>query len=202
MAGRDSHRIIQDISHPSTFNHQESESRHQGPCCGIGDHHQSQPQRPVSTNQGTIMSKKVTSSVYDIETESGNKSGKLPRGSSYGSLEKTQRVESLEQNNLRLGNTIVEERNQNLQSHPAHNEHLHKTRQYYRDMMLGVNDGLVSTLLLVAGVVGGGLDVTSVLLTAVSGAIAGAISMFAGEFVATKSQNEVMSGVSYADNLL
>ena len=42
----------------------------------------------------------------------------------------------------------------------------------------------------------GGMDVTSVLLTAISGAIAGAISMFAGEFVATKSQNEVMRGVS------
>jgi hypothetical protein len=53
--------------------------------------------------------------------------------------------------------------------HPAHHEHLQKTRQYYRDMMLGVNDGLVSTLLLVAGVVGGGMDVTAVLLTAVSG---------------------------------
>jgi len=65
--------------------------------------------------------------------------------------------------------------------HPAHREHLQKTRQYYRDMMLGVNDGLVSTLLLVAGVVGGGMDVTAVLLTAVAGAIAGAISMFAGE---------------------
>lgn len=63
-------------------------------------------------------------------------------------------------------------------------------------MMLGVNDGLVSTLLLVAGVVGGGMDVKSTLLTAVSGAIAGAISMFAGEYVATKSQNEVMTGVS------
>ncbi|KAL7489664.1 hypothetical protein ACHAW6_015356 [Cyclotella cf. meneghiniana] len=78
--------------------------------------------------------------------------------------------------------------------HPAHREHLQKTRQYYRDMMLGVNDGLVSTLLLVAGVVGGGMDVTAVLLTAVAGAIAGAISMFAGEYVATKSQNEVMKG--------
>ena len=81
-------------------------------------------------------------------------------------------------------------------NHPAHQEHLQKTRQYYRDMMLGVNDGLVSALLLVAGVVGGGMDVTAVLLTAVSGAIAGAISMFAGEYIATKSQNEVMRGVS------
>ncbi|KAL3804727.1 hypothetical protein HJC23_008542 [Cyclotella cryptica] len=79
-------------------------------------------------------------------------------------------------------------------NHPAQQEHLQKTRQYYRDMMLGVNDGLVSALLLVAGVVGGGMDVTAVLLTAVSGAIAGAISMFAGEYIATKSQNEVMRG--------
>lgn len=62
--------------------------------------------------------------------------------------------------------------------------------------MLGVNDGLVSTFLLVAGVCGGGMDVQAILLTSISGAIAGAISMFAGEFVATKSQNEVMSGVS------
>lgn len=79
-------------------------------------------------------------------------------------------------------------------THPAHNDHLVKTRQYYRDMVLGVNDGLVSTFLLVAGVVGGGMDVSGALLTSVAGAIAGAISMFAGEYVATKSQNEVMKG--------
>ena len=78
--------------------------------------------------------------------------------------------------------------------HPAHNDHLVKSRQYYRDMVLGVNDGLVSTFLLVAGVVGGGMDVSGALLTSVAGAIAGAISMFAGEYVATKSQNEVMKG--------
>ena len=78
--------------------------------------------------------------------------------------------------------------------HPAHQEHLVKSRQYYRDAMLGVNDGLVSTFLLIAGVVGGGMEVDGVLLTAISGAIAGAISMFAGEYVATKSQNEVMEG--------
>ncbi|KAL3798758.1 hypothetical protein ACHAWO_012002 [Cyclotella atomus] len=102
-----------------------------------------------------------------------------------------QRIES----ETRVTNENVKEitlsSNQSNGSHPAHNEHLKKTRQYYRDMMLGVNDGLVSTLLLVAGVVGGGMGVSVVLLTAISGAIAGAISMFAGEFVATKSQNEV-----------
>jgi len=60
-----------------------------------------------------------------------------------------------------------------------------------RDVILGVNDGLVSTLLLVSAVVGGGLDATAVLLTGVAGAVAGMISMSVGEYIATKSQEEV-----------
>jgi VIT1/CCC1 family predicted Fe2+/Mn2+ transporter len=60
-----------------------------------------------------------------------------------------------------------------------------------RDIILGVNDGLVSTFLLVSAVVGGGLDSTDVLLTGIAGAIAGMISMSVGEYIATKSQEEV-----------
>ncbi len=71
--------------------------------------------------------------------------------------------------------------------------HVGTSRQYWRDIILGVNDGLVSTILLVAVVVGGGLTTSQVLLTAVGGAIAGAISMAAGEFLATKSQAEVLA---------
>jgi len=79
-------------------------------------------------------------------------------------------------------------------SRPAFAEHLGKHRQYWRDIILGVNDGLVSTFLLVTGVAGGGMSTKDILLTAISGAIAGAISMCAGEFVATKSQDEVLRG--------
>lgn len=61
-------------------------------------------------------------------------------------------------------------------------------------MILGVNDGLVSTFLLVAGVAGGGMSSSDILLTAIAGALAGAVSMCAGEYVATKSQNQVISG--------
>jgi VIT1/CCC1 family predicted Fe2+/Mn2+ transporter len=71
--------------------------------------------------------------------------------------------------------------------------HVGTSRQYWRDIILGVNDGLVSTVLLVAVVVGGGLTASQVLLTAVGGAIAGAISMAAGEYLATKSQTEVLA---------
>lgn len=70
--------------------------------------------------------------------------------------------------------------------------HVGQSRQYWRDIILGINDGLVSTVLLVAVVVGGGLTTSQVLLTAVGGAIAGAISMGAGEYLATKSQTEVL----------
>jgi vacuolar iron transporter family protein len=105
---------------------------------------------------------------------------------------------------------------------PATTEHLGGSRQYWRDIILGVNDGLVSidhnmlqrvelsqlfsstmrlssphqvsTFLLVAAVAGGRMTTLDILLTAIAGAVAGAISMCAGEYVATKSQNEVIHG--------
>jgi VIT1/CCC1 family predicted Fe2+/Mn2+ transporter len=69
--------------------------------------------------------------------------------------------------------------------------HVGPSRQYMRDIILGVNDGLVSVFLLVAGVVGGGLAAREVLLAALAASTAGAISMAAGEYIATKSQEEV-----------
>lgn len=77
-------------------------------------------------------------------------------------------------------------------SDPLYEPHIGESRQYWRDIILGVNDGLVSMFLLVAGVVGGGLETGQVLLTGIAGAIAGAVSMAAGEYLATKSQREVL----------
>jgi VIT1/CCC1 family predicted Fe2+/Mn2+ transporter len=66
--------------------------------------------------------------------------------------------------------------------------------QYLRDMILGVNDGLISTFLIVVGVVAGGASTTATLLAGIASAIAGALSMGIGEFIATKSQNAVNVG--------
>jgi VIT1/CCC1 family predicted Fe2+/Mn2+ transporter len=71
--------------------------------------------------------------------------------------------------------------------------HIGASRQYWRDIILGVNDGLVSMFLLVIGVVGGGLGSAEILLTGIAGALAGAVSMAAGEYLATKSQDEVLA---------
>ena len=75
---------------------------------------------------------------------------------------------------------------------PGYTPHIGESRQYWRDIILGLNDGLVSIFLLVVGVVSGGLGRGEVLLTATAGAIAGAVSMAAGEYLATKSQDEVL----------
>lgn len=81
---------------------------------------------------------------------------------------------------------------QEIQStRPPYRPHVGESRPYLRDMILGVNDGLVSIFLLVAGLVGGQLDSSSVLLGGLVGALAGAISMALGEYLATKSQDDV-----------
>ena len=82
---------------------------------------------------------------------------------------------------------------QSQEAVPPYQKHIGDSRPYWRDIILGVNDGLVSMLLLVAGVVGGGLDADQVLLAGVAGAIAGAVSMAAGEYLATKSQDDVLT---------
>ncbi|MCA1734813.1 MAG: VIT1/CCC1 transporter family protein [Actinobacteria bacterium] len=69
--------------------------------------------------------------------------------------------------------------------------HLGKSRPYLRDVVLGINDGLVSMALLIVGVAAGGLTRSQILLIGIAGALAGAVSMGAGEYLATKSQDEV-----------
>ncbi len=79
-----------------------------------------------------------------------------------------------------------------MQTALEYEPHLGESRPYWRDIILGVNDGLVSVFLLVVGVVGGRLSARQVLLAGIAGAIAGAVSMAAGEYLATKSQAEVL----------
>ena len=72
--------------------------------------------------------------------------------------------------------------------------HAGEGSQYLRDFILGVNDGLISTFLVVVGVVGGNYTTLQALLAAISSAVAGALSMGIGEYIATKSQLQVNDG--------
>jgi len=60
-----------------------------------------------------------------------------------------------------------------------------------RELVFGVNDGLVSTLSLVSGVAGAAVGRSVVLLAGIAGLLSGAISMAAGAYISTKSQREV-----------
>lgn len=63
----------------------------------------------------------------------------------------------------------------------------------FRAAVFGANDGLVSNLALVLGVIGGGASTHTVLLTGVAGLLAGALSMGSGEFVSVRSQRELLA---------
>jgi VIT1/CCC1 family predicted Fe2+/Mn2+ transporter len=60
-----------------------------------------------------------------------------------------------------------------------------------RAAVFGMNDGLVSNLLLVLGVAGGTSSRSVLLLAGVAGLLAGAFSMAAGEWVSVQSQREL-----------
>ena len=59
---------------------------------------------------------------------------------------------------------------------------------WLRAAVLGANDGIVSTASLVVGVAAASASHASVLVTAVAGLVAGAMSMAAGEYVSVHSQ--------------
>jgi len=77
------------------------------------------------------------------------------------------------------GNTKLEKRHKGL-----------STAGNLRAAVFGVNDGLVSNVSLVLGMVGGGASLQVIILSGVAGLLAGACSMAAGEFVSMRSQRE------------
>ena len=64
-----------------------------------------------------------------------------------------------------------------------------------RAAVLGVNDGLVSNLLIILGVAGANAARASVRLAGFASLLAGAISMAAGEWISVRSQVELYTGV-------
>jgi VIT1/CCC1 family predicted Fe2+/Mn2+ transporter len=56
--------------------------------------------------------------------------------------------------------------------------------------VLGANDGILSTASLIVGVAAAGATQNEVLIAAVAGLVAGAMSMAAGEYVSVSSQSD------------
>ncbi|MBW2980666.1 VIT1/CCC1 transporter family protein [Candidatus Woesearchaeota archaeon] len=75
---------------------------------------------------------------------------------------------------------------------PVSGEKWHKGGESIRDIIFGMNDGLLSTFSLIAGVAGAAVSNSIVLLAGLAGAVAGAISMAAGALVSVKAEKEVL----------
>jgi vacuolar iron transporter family protein len=74
---------------------------------------------------------------------------------------------------------------------PFHTEDWHTPQgRFIREVMFGINDGLVSTIGFVAGATGSLMDTRLVLLAGVASVVAGALSMGIGAYLASKSQRE------------
>ena len=76
--------------------------------------------------------------------------------------------------------------------HPDHHEHRDVSGGWLRPTVFGAMDGLVTNVSLIAGVGGGGLDRSRIILTGLAGLVAGAFSMATGEFTSVTSQNELV----------
>lgn len=76
--------------------------------------------------------------------------------------------------------------------HVARLEGRHRTNRgnALRAAVLGGNDGLVSNLSLVTGVIGGGVSAHDVVMTGIAGLLAGACSMGMGEWLSVNSARE------------
>jgi VIT1/CCC1 family predicted Fe2+/Mn2+ transporter len=74
---------------------------------------------------------------------------------------------------------------------PDH-EHRDVSGGWLRPTVFGAMDGLVTNVSLIAGVGGGGLDRSRIILTGLAGLVAGAFSMATGEYTSVTSQNELV----------
>jgi vacuolar iron transporter family protein len=74
----------------------------------------------------------------------------------------------------------------------ARHEHRDVSGGWLRPTVFGAMDGLVTNVSLIAGVGGGGLSRSHIILTGMAGLVAGAFSMATGEFTSVTSQNELV----------
>ncbi|MGE4499908.1 VIT family protein [Hydrogenovibrio thermophilus] len=72
--------------------------------------------------------------------------------------------------------------------HHLTKEHFSHRMGWLRAAVLGANDGIISVVSLLVGVIASGADKESILLVAVAALVAGALSMAAGEYVSVSSQ--------------
>lgn len=76
--------------------------------------------------------------------------------------------------------------------HQDHPDHRALAGGTARAGVFGISDGLVTNVSLIIGFAAGGVDASYVRLAGIASAVAGAVSMAAGEWVSVRSQNDLV----------
>ena len=66
-------------------------------------------------------------------------------------------------------------------------------RHYIRELIYGANDGIITTFAVVAGVAGGGLPLSTVLIVGAANLFADGLSMGVGNYLAIKAHEDVLA---------
>ena len=77
--------------------------------------------------------------------------------------------------------------------HTVTHQHRDVSGGKLRPIVFGAVDGLVTNGSLIAGVGGGGLGRSALILTGLAGLVAGAVSMATGEYISVANQNELVA---------
>lgn len=85
-----------------------------------------------------------------------------------------------------LSNTIIE-----IKYHMKSEEHYTNRSGWLRAAVLGANDGILSTTSLAIGIAAASTTREPIVLAALAGLVAGALSMAAGEYVSVSSQSDI-----------
>src|SRR5688500_4118811 len=81
-------------------------------------------------------------------------------------------------------------------SHVEPSGALETARHYIRELIYGANDGIITTFAVVAGVAGGGLHVTAVLVVGAANLLADGLSMGVGNYLAIRAHESVLAAQS------
>ena len=79
-----------------------------------------------------------------------------------------------------------------VSSHVEPNGVVETARHYIRELVYGANDGIITTFAVVAGVAGGGLPLSAVLIIGAANLLADGLSMGVGSYLAIRAHESVL----------
>ena len=129
----------------------------------------------------------IINSLAGVEAQMG-------RSAVKSKLEKGEEISGFEHNHLKIIEAVRDSEKVNISGTILSQfEGRHKSvgGNALRAAVMGANDGLVSNMSLVMGVVGAAVSNTTVILTGTAGLLAGAISMALGEWLSVQSSREL-----------